>query len=70
MGLVIFSNIQVFPGPYLHKPGLGLYLSGAGGTSWQALASKTYASGWSGGINTGDAGILEGWIGRRDSVFG
>ena len=57
-------------GPSIHEPAAGLQISGAGSTKWQSSSRKMYASGKSGGINTGDAGILEIWIGIGDSVLG
>ena len=47
---------RVCLGLYISEPGAGLQLDGAESMEWQALLSKTYATGSSGGINSGDAG--------------
>ena len=70
MGQVNIGNMRVYPGSSLPEPGMCLHLSGAGGTEWKSLDSKIYYIKWSGGINNGDADILESFLGRGDTVFG
>ena len=37
-----------------------------GAMEWQVPKRNTYAHGWSRGINTGNAGNLESWVGSVD----
>ena len=65
----ILVNMRVCPGPSFPEPGMGLQFAGLGDMEWQALVSKTYASGWSGDINTGEAWSLKICTGRGGGVF-
>ena len=66
----ILDNMRVFPGPYITKSGVGLQLSVVWDTEWKDLVIKTNLRLWSGGINTGDVGILNEFLGNRDGGFG
>ena len=70
MGQVILGNMWACLVPSLPEPLAGLQLAGVGATEWQAPARKRYASGWSGGIKTGDAGSLKSCLGSGDGGFG
>ena len=70
MGQGILGNMRVCPGPSISEPDTCLHLSGVGAMEWKAQENKTYASGRIRGINTGDAGSLEIWIGSGDNGFG
>ena len=61
--------MQVCPDPSIPEPGAGIYISGTGVAEWKTMASKTYVSGWSGGIKTGYASILKSWLGSIYGVF-
>ena len=69
MGHVILGNMRVCMGPYLPEPGSCLQLAGLGAMEWQALLSKMYARGKSGGIKNGYVGSLDKWIGCIESLF-
>ena len=62
--------MQVFPGPSFPKPGAFLQIYGVGDMQWKEPPIKTYAIGWSGGINTGDVCSLYFCIGHRENLFG
>ena len=50
--------MQVCTSPSLTEPDEGLHISGEKDTEWKAQESKTFVSGWIGGIMTVDTVVL------------